>query len=104
MTTINEIKHAMEKTAQTFGAYEDGTVCTEAAYHACVPGSDNTWEASAVKLDGTTLLTGTMQWDFDCELEDPSDYSWDMDWTFCPDGGELDLTDEDECAEAMEIV
>jgi hypothetical protein len=72
------------------------------AYNACNPSRPNGWDCSAVQLDGNTIRFGAVQWDFEDDKEDASDYDWSFDESNFVTIESLDLTDTDEFEEALE--
>ncbi len=73
MTNVEKEVKRLEK---EFG--KDGNISfVREAFHACDPARPNGWDCDAVRQISEGLFrTGRVQWDFEEELEDASDYDF----------------------------
>ena len=71
MSIVNEIA---QKSTEV-----DGVVLLGEAYHACNPNREHGWSCDAVRVDASRGVAefGKVHWDFELDLDDPSDYNWD---------------------------
>ena len=103
----NEISHLIEKLDGKCGGYENVAMLDNDAYPAKNVAEEFCWENRAVKIEDTTFHVGFVRWDFEKDLEDPSDQNWDFDTEefqgFYPDE-ELDMDDEDDLDEVVELL
>lgn len=96
----NQIKDKISKLSTKFGGFENIALMRE-AYHGCYPSRPFGWDCNAVRIDGNKLEIGKVQWDFDQDLEDPSDYDWTFGQSDFVSIEEYDLTDDDELEDAL---
>jgi hypothetical protein len=93
---IGEIKNDIIRRRDISGhthCVVDGIHIVEQAFHDCNPDRPFGWSSLATQIDGDTVRTGRVRWDFDEELEDNTDYNWDYTEVDFDIENEYDLSD-----------